>query len=139
MTQTIIENQELNLWDVPREAEDDQVIVNHTFINCRINGPALMVVAGGSIALSRVYFTSNLDTLLWVIPEDRHTVVGGIGIRDCNFINCSFHLIGIAAWPPVAREIVNQVRGTIIPTEGIGYQEPIPIPDVFKDLDFPPL
>lgn len=87
------------------------VLENRTFINCDIEGPAVM------LALDGVYFVDtnfgptagDLRGMLFRSLNGR-TAIGAIPVRNCTFRNCRFHALGITGSEDLLQQLVEQVR-----------------------------
>lgn len=82
-----------------------------TFEKCLILGPAVLALTGGEGSITGCTFDSDADSLLWVIPDDRPTVVGAIEIENCHFIECRFSMVGFAGPEDFAQKFRNGVGG----------------------------
>jgi hypothetical protein len=86
----------------------DDVLLDHmSFADCRIFGPAVLVLIGGSQLMN-----SNLggppNAVLWPLP-DPNAVVGGIVAHACTFDRCEFINVGFGL-PP---EQIPSVRASL--------------------------
>lgn len=77
---------------------DSDTISGRTFEDCTIYGPAVLIPILG-VWFEQNSFDSDLDALLWEIPDERASVAGGIGLIDCTFKRCVLRRIGIAGKP----------------------------------------
>ena len=73
------------------------------FSNCRIIGPAVLVVLENVSMIGCRWDAPGLDAVFWEVPTTRRTVVGAVGVRNVTFSACSFEGVGIAG-PPELRE-----------------------------------
>lgn len=66
-----------------------------TFDNCRIEGPAVVLVIGGCRFDNTDfgYASGDIRTLL-LRPMSPNGVVGAIPVRDCTFTNCQLFALG---------------------------------------------
>ena len=83
------------------------VIENRTFTNCRIEGPAVVVVLEGVNFDSTDfgYTGGDVGKIVWR-TESRTGVVGAIPIRNCEFKNCSFFAVGYTGPEPFLQQIL---------------------------------
>ena len=72
------------------------------FSNCRIIGPAVLVLLEGVTLTGCTWDAPGLDALFWEVPRTRRLVMGAVGVNRCQFSNCTFELIGVAG-PPELR------------------------------------
>lgn len=94
--------------DVVRIAEltvNTSTIEGYTFSNCRIIGPAILVLLDRVTITSAGFDAPGLDAVFWEVPHDRGPVVGVIGVVNCTFSNCRFELIGIAGPPEMRAQL----------------------------------
>lgn len=91
--------------DVIRMADltvSSPVIEGYEFTNCRIIGPAIVVLTDTDL-LSCGWNAPGLDAIFWEISPGREYVVGAISVVRCVFSSCSFEGVGIAG-PAAMRE-----------------------------------
>lgn len=79
-------------------------IDGYEFANCRILGPAVMILAGSTIA-SCGWSAPGLDAIFWEIPPGREYVVGAIEVANCVFSGCTFEGVGVAG-PAEMRDVL---------------------------------
>ena len=91
------ENVALNLVDLHRDRlkRGEPIISGVTFKNCRIEGPAVMMVVGGCSfdGTDFGYAGDDISTLV-LRPASNKGVVGTIPVRDCQFIGGQLFGIG---------------------------------------------
>lgn len=76
---------------------DDAVLEGYEFINCRLKGPAVLLIEGEfDLAENRV--EGDPDAVLWEIPPERERVIGAILLKDPTFENCTFVNVGLAGY-----------------------------------------
>lgn len=76
------------IGELARTTTPDCVLRSHTFENCGIYGPAVLLWAKGG-KIDRCSFPPfDIDAWLWVQPH--HRVTGVVVIEDCTFENCRF-------------------------------------------------
>ena len=81
---------------LPDLATASPMIDGHSFENCLIVGPAVMLVLGGT-TISGCDLGGDAVALFWLVePEDRPSVLGAIGARNCEFLGCRFENVGLA-------------------------------------------
>lgn len=85
------------------------VIEDYEFSNCRILGPAVLLMRDCTI-VSPVFDGPGLDALFWEIPPTRSLVIGAIGSYSCTFSNCSFEGIGLAGSAEMREELEQALR-----------------------------
>ena len=96
LTSPILQNMNIRISDLTREST---TIRNKTFINCRIYGPAIIVLDSNSIvAITRCGF---MDTTFddGFIETTNTRVMGAIRLAECTLTECTFHKIGIIDSP----------------------------------------
>lgn len=67
-----------------------------TFSNCRIVGPAILILLDDVDISHCRWDAPGLDSVFWEISPDRSHVVGAVGVRRCSFSNCTFDSVGVA-------------------------------------------
>jgi len=71
------------------------ILTGITFENCRIEGPAVMLVVGGCTFDATDFGPANGDIRTLVLrPASPTGVVGAIPVRDCRFSSCQLFAIG---------------------------------------------
>jgi hypothetical protein len=91
--------------EVVRIAEltvNSSVLEDLQFSNCRIIGPAVLVLLGDVTIVHCSWDAPGIDAVFWEVPPERNFVVGAVGVARCTFSNCRFEQIGIAG-PPELR------------------------------------
>lgn len=86
----------------------DDVIRGLEFTNRLVVGPAVIVPLGATSFVNSG-FDGDQGSLLWELSPQRQSILGAIGIEDCNFTGCRFTRIGLAG-PP---ELVSRLRTTL--------------------------
>ncbi len=85
--------------DIVRIAEltvNTSMLENYEFSNCRIIGPAVLVLLGNVHLLHCGWDAPGLEAVFWEIAPTREYVVGAVGVANCTFSNCRFEQVGIA-------------------------------------------
>jgi hypothetical protein len=97
LTATTFENVGLNLFDLFRAqfGEGKQLLEGLTFRNCRLEGPAVLLIIGGN-RFDGVKFGVNVPDVRSLVlrPASPTAVVGALPVRDCTFIDCEFFAVG---------------------------------------------
>lgn len=74
------------------------IIERVAFKNCRLVGPAILVMSGQTI-MDGCAIEGDAASVVWEVPEDRDLVVGAVGLRDCLIMGGSLSSIGFALKP----------------------------------------
>ena len=74
-------------------AEDNVLIKDRMFVDCKIVGPGIITFKGCSIR--QCIWIGDLESLLIEVPEDDRGYYGIVGFEDCDFRRCKFSKIGI--------------------------------------------
>ncbi|MBW3578330.1 MAG: hypothetical protein KY462_11445 [Actinobacteria bacterium] len=82
--------------EISRLAVNESVLEGITFANCTIVGPAVLVPLEGVSIVGGTWDAPNWEALSWIIPRNRDTVIGAIGVKDCTFSACRFQNVGLA-------------------------------------------
>ena len=100
-------NQDLVLTDLL--SAENSVLERMTFKDCRISGPAVLVLTGGSQLMN-----SNLggppNAILWPLP-DPNTVVGAVVANGCVFEHCEFMNIAFGMPPDQIPSVLAGIQG----------------------------
>lgn len=92
MNEPEIEDRSFRITDLVHS--EDPILVDRTFRNCTIYGPAVLVgiedieMVGNSL-------DGPLDAIFWEIPPERTAILGAVGLIRCRFYDCAFRGIGI--------------------------------------------
>lgn len=78
-----------------------------TFQNCKILGPAVLLLLGRTTLVHSTFDAPNAEALFWEIPPSRALVVGAVSAVDCTFSACRFEAIGLGG-PPEMRAVIQQ-------------------------------
>jgi hypothetical protein len=89
----------------------DGVLSGCVFNRCRIDGPAVLVLRGGSMVDCDLGGPTS-DAVLWEVPRYRPRVVGVILAEDCTFEKCAFSNVGIAGPPDLIWQLRNDGPST---------------------------
>jgi len=96
--------EKVNIWlpQLIAEAMSDRrnLIENRTFVDCRIEGPAVLLAAGGCEfdACDMGWSGGDIRNLL-LAPVGPEKVIGAIAFRNCAFRRCSFFAVGFTGAP----------------------------------------
>ncbi|WP_375430490.1 hypothetical protein [uncultured Friedmanniella sp.] len=86
-------NQTVRITDL---AVVEDLIVDVRFENCEIIGPAVLALLDGLVMNSCVFDSDGPEQLFWVVPDERPSVIGAIGLQRTEFYSCRFRKIGLA-------------------------------------------
>ncbi|MBO9557747.1 MAG: hypothetical protein J7515_04060 [Caulobacter sp.] len=93
----VFEDVDISLFDLARAnlKAGRRVIAGRTFRNCRIEGPAVMLVQGDT-QFDSTNFGPHGDNVhnLILRPVGPTGVVGTIPVHNCTFIGCEFFSVG---------------------------------------------
>jgi hypothetical protein len=83
-------------------ASNDGAVRDVEFVDCQINGPAV-IFARGQSAFTHCQWDAadGADSLLWEIAPGRNAIVGAVLVEDCRFVDCRMTRVGIAGPPDV--------------------------------------
>lgn len=108
--ESYVEDQTFTLADLVQDlvkGGEPAVIVNRTFVRCTLRGPAILAPMGKT-SFTRTTLEGSLDALFWEVEEGR-TIVGAVGARDCQFIDCTFPAVGIAGPAALRQKILDEL------------------------------
>lgn len=76
------------------------LIENKTFTDCRIEGPAVLLAAGGcKFDECDMGFSGGDIRNLLLAPVGPEKVIGTIAFQNCEFLRCKFHAVGFTGAP----------------------------------------
>ena len=85
------------------------VIEGRTFTNCRIEGPALMLVLEG-VHFERTNFGPTGGDIRNMLFQPMGALgIGAIPVRNCTFTNCEFLALGITGGETLLQMLIDQV------------------------------
>jgi len=89
------------------------VIKDRTFTRCRLEGPAVMLAAGGVHfdACDMGYTGGDIRNLL-LRPVGPEKVIGAIAFQDCAFRECSFYAVGFTGSPAFLDNFLQVLGGS---------------------------
>jgi len=102
------ERQAVSLLDLIRDrmARGEKMIKGVTFTNCRVEGPAVVLVIGACrFDGTDVGNAAGDIRSLVLLPASPTAVVGAIPLQDCNFLGCQ--MVGIGYTGP--ENFLNQI------------------------------
>ena len=91
----VYRNKDVRLTDL---VGDDAVLEGYQFTNCRLKGPAVLLIEG-KLDLVENRVEGDPDAILWEVSPDRERVIGAILVRDSTFEGCTFTNLGLAGYP----------------------------------------
>ncbi len=96
LSASVFEDLDINLFDLYADAAARGVglIQDRTFRGCRLQGPAILLVASG-VSFDDVNFgDSRNDIRNLVLRPEGALALGTIPLRDCTFEGCEFYNVG---------------------------------------------
>jgi hypothetical protein len=94
--------------DVVRIAEltvNTSMLDGYEFSNCRIIGPAVLVLLDNVTIVHCTWDAPDLDAVFWEVSPTRQFVVGAVGVAKCTFSNCRFEQVGVAGPPELRAQL----------------------------------
>lgn len=91
------ENVDISLFDLYRAhlLKGERFISGRTFRDCRLEGPVVLLAAGGvTFEATDFGYTGGDIRNIILRPASPQTVVGAIPFKDCAFIGCQFFMVG---------------------------------------------
>lgn len=107
------ENVQIPLFDLFRanlQAGGGSVIEGRVFRNCRIEGPAVMLVLEGT-TFQRTNFGAvggDMRAMLFK-PMHESRAIGAIPVRNCQFIGCEFFALGVTGHENMLQLLIENV------------------------------
>ncbi|MFN3816382.1 hypothetical protein [Brevundimonas sp.] len=94
-------------------AAGSAAIKGRTFTRCRLEGPAVMLAAGGVHfdACDMGYAGGDARNLL-LRPVGPEKVIGTIAFQDCTFRECSFYAVGFTGSPTFLDSFLQVLGGS---------------------------
>jgi hypothetical protein len=109
---TAFSDTHFSLYDLYRanvQAGGGGVIEGRTFTDCVIEGPAVMVVLGGTLFDGVNFGATGGDLRNMLFRPLGNMAIGAIPVRDCVFRNCQFQTVGITGNDDLLQMLVEQV------------------------------
>ena len=87
---------DLNLFELYAHASDNGVgLINHrTFVGCRIQGPAIILVSAGVTFSDTNFGDSGGDIRNLILYPAGGRALGTVPMRECHFEGCEFYNVG---------------------------------------------
>ena len=94
------------IFDVMNAGEP--VIKNKTFVDCYLEGPAVLLAAGGvEFDGCDMGVTGGDVRNLLLTPVGPEKVIGPIAFQDCKFKNCRFFAVGFTGSPDFIQHFIS--------------------------------
>jgi hypothetical protein len=93
----VFDSNEVVLFDLFRESlrAGSAMVEGRTFINCRLDGPAVMAAVAGCEFDSTDFGYASGDIRTMVIRSAAPgRMIGALPFKDCKFIGCMFFAVG---------------------------------------------
>jgi hypothetical protein len=88
----------------------ETVIEGKTFVDCVIEGPAVMAVMNGTVFEScAMGMTTDMRHLLYR-PLSRDKLAGVVGMSNCRFVRCRFVQVGFTGSDQLLDELQSDVK-----------------------------
>ncbi|WP_428060440.1 hypothetical protein [Brevundimonas sp.] len=110
LTQTDFVDVDINLYDLYAAHQQHGAIVGRTFTGCRLQGPAIVLIGGGT-TFDETNFgdpRGGMKNLLLQPMGDK--ALGTVPMHDCTFVGCEFYNVGFTG----AKDILEQLAA--VPT-----------------------
>lgn len=110
LTQTDFVDVDINLYDLYAALQQHGAIVGRTFTGCRLQGPAIVLIGGGT-TFDETNFgdpRGGMKNLLLQPMGDK--ALGTVPMHDCTFVGCEFYNVGFTG----AKDILEQLAA--VPT-----------------------
>ena len=88
------ENVDINLYDLYSAHQTQGVVLNRTFIGCRLQGPAIVLVAGSTSFEETNFGDPRGDMRNLLLQPMGPKALGTVPMRDCRFVGCEFYNVG---------------------------------------------
>ncbi len=103
----------VDLFRASVHAGGGQTLENRVFVDCVIDGPALVLILEGT-AFEGVDFGPSRGDLRGMLFQSLNgtMAIGSIPLRNCTFRNCRFHNLGFTGHETVLKDLLEQVQVT---------------------------
>jgi len=108
LNKTRFENEDINLFELFASVHGAApgIIVDRTFVGCRIQGPAVMLVSAG-VQFNDVNFGSpDGEMRNLVLHPAGARAYGTIPMRNCSFDGCEFYNVGFTGPEDILRQLL---------------------------------
>ena len=107
------ENLDVNLFELYAHGADKGVgiITNRTFIGCRIQGPAIVLVSAGVTFDDTNFGDSGGDIRNLILFPAGQKALGTVPLRDCHFEGCEFYNVGFTGNRDFLDELISLDAG----------------------------
>jgi len=133
-------NETIDIVELAREeqAGGKEILEGYRFEGCRIVGPAVLALLVDN-ALESSTFDDHPDVVQWEADPDQVPNRGTIGLKDCQFVRCSFERVGLALLPndsQLARASMTEAHNPSGINLGTNQSFGVPFPIVVADRFF---
>ena len=105
----VFDSNEVVLFDLFRESlrAGSAMVEGRTFINCRLDGPAVMAAVTGCEFDSTDFGYASGDIRAMIIRSAAPgRMIGALPFKDCKFIGCMFFAVGFTGPDPFLDQIL---------------------------------
>ena len=90
------ENLDINLFELYAQGADKGVglVSNRTFVGCRLQGPAIILVSAGVTFNDTNFGDSGGDIRNLILYPAGGRALGTVPMRECHFEGCEFYNVG---------------------------------------------
>ena len=88
----------------------ENMIVGKTFIDCRLEGPAVLIPVGGcQFDACDMGFSGGDPRNLLLSPVGPDKVIGAVAFKDCTFLRCNFFAVGFTGAPEFLKNFADTI------------------------------
>jgi hypothetical protein len=110
LTQMDFIDVDINLYDLYTAHQQQGAIVGRTFTGCRLQGPAIVLIGGGTTFDETNFGDSRGGMKNLLLQPMGDKALGTVPMHDCAFVGCEFYNVGFTG----SKDILEQLAA--VPT-----------------------
>jgi hypothetical protein len=110
LTQTHFVDVDINLYDLYQAHQQQGAVVGRTFTGCRLQGPAIVLIGGGTTFEETNFGDSRGGMKNLLLQPMGDKALGTVPMHNCVFVGCEFYNVGFTG----SAEILEQMAA--VPT-----------------------
>ena len=102
---TAFENVDLNLHDLYVACRAHGAVIGRTFTGCRFDGPAIVLVGGGTTFDETNFGDPRGDMRNLLLQPLGSKALGTVPMYDCRFVGCEFYNVGFTGSSDILEQL----------------------------------
>ncbi len=97
LSRVTFEDVDINLFDLYAAHQAVGAVVGRTFTGCRLQGPAIVLISGGTSFDETNFGDPRGDMRNLLLQPMGGKALGTVPMVDCRFVGCEFYNVGFTA------------------------------------------